>query len=388
MIMKTDQDVMRENNKKLVLKALFNTDQTSRSSIAEQINLQKSTVSSIVRELQDQGLIEELGTGEASNIGGRRPNLIRLNRKFGFVLAFDMGVNYLKYSVNYINGELIHHVSLKLYTNKVKEIFALMKNVILNLEKYDTINGLVGISISLHAPVLDNQILYSPFLDFQSLNLVDALKELIDVPVIIENEANLTAIYIRDFYRHSEDIQFDNILALNIHNGIGVGTIIERRLYKGLNGLSGEIGRSIIMSENNKIRRLEEIYSEKAVLDRIGKLKNRPGFTLEDFILLMEIKDEQIAAIMEEWVIAIAQITYNLIQYSAPDAVFLSSRFIAFFPCLLNEIIKEYSSLDPLGSTQIISLDHHIHELTLFGGVALVSRKILGLESYDLFFTK
>lgn len=71
--MKTDQDVMRENNKKLVLKTLFNTDQTSRSSIADQINLQKSTVSSIVRELQDQGLIEELGTGEASNIGGVGP---------------------------------------------------------------------------------------------------------------------------------------------------------------------------------------------------------------------------------------------------------------------------------------------------------------------------
>ncbi|WP_454192517.1 winged helix-turn-helix transcriptional regulator [Paenibacillus sp. Marseille-Q7038] len=120
MIKKTDQDVMRENNKKLVLKTLFDTDQTSRSSIADKINLQKSTVSSIVRELHNEGLIEELGIGEASNIGGRRPNLIRFNRKYGFVLAFDMGVKHLRYSINYINGELIHHDSIKIYTTKLR----------------------------------------------------------------------------------------------------------------------------------------------------------------------------------------------------------------------------------------------------------------------------
>lgn len=388
MIKKTDQDVMRENNKKLVLKTLFDTDQTSRSSIADKINLQKSTVSSIVRELHNEGLIEELGIGEASNIGGRRPNLIRFNRKYGFVLAFDMGVKHLRYSINYINGELIHHDSIKIYTNKAKDIFAVMKDIIVNLKIDDTIHGLIGIAISVHAPVFNNQILYSPFLDFQTFNLIDALKELIDVPVIIENEANLTAIYIRDFYQHAHHVQFDNILAINIHNGIGVGTIIDRSLYKGLNGLSGEIGRSIIISDNKKKRRLEEVYSEKAVLDQISKLKNIPNFTLEDFIILMDKKDEQVTAIMKEWALAIAQITYNSVQYSAPDAVFLSSRFIAFFPYLLDEINKEYMALDPRGSTQVISIDDHIHKLTLLGGVALICRKILGLELYDLFFTE
>ncbi|WP_454192516.1 ROK family protein [Paenibacillus sp. Marseille-Q7038] len=263
-----------------------------------------------------------------------------------------------------------------------------MKDIILNLKIDDTIHGLIGIAISVHAPVFNNQILYSPFLDFQTFNLIDALKELIDVPVIIENEANLTAIYIRDYYQHAHHVQFDNILAINIHNGIGVGTIIDRSLYKGLHGLSGEIGRSIIISDNKKKRRLEEVYSEKAVLDQISELKNIPNFTLEDFIVFMDKKDEQVTAIMKEWASAIAQITYNSVQYSAPDAVFLSSRFIAFFPYLLDEISKEYMALDPRGSTQVISIDDHIHKLTLLGGVALICRKILGLELYDLFFTE
>lgn len=387
MIKKTDQDVMRENNKKLVLKTLFNTDQTSRSAIADKIHLQKSTVSSIVRELHDQGLIEELGIGEASNIGGRRPNLIRFNRKYGFVLAFDLGFKHLRYSVNYINGELIHHDSIKIDTNQVEDIFALMKDIILNWKNEDTLNGIIGIAIAVHAPVLNNLIMYSPFLDFQTFNLIQAFKEVIDVPIIIENEANLTAIYIRDFYQHAQQVQFDNILAINIHNGIGVGTIIDRRLYKGLNGLAGEIGRSIILGDKEN-RRIEEVYSEKAVLDRISKIKNCANVTLEDFISFMQQKDEQVIQLMEDWVTAVARITYNSIQYCAPDAVFLSSRFIAFFPYLLDKINQEYLALDPLGATQINSIDDHIHELTLLGGVALVAKEILGLESYDLSFTK
>lgn len=91
MTQKTDQDVMRENNKKLVLKTLFNAGPTSRSAIASSIHLQKSTVSSIVRELHELGLIEELGIGESSNVGGRKPNLIQFNYRYGYVLAFDMG---------------------------------------------------------------------------------------------------------------------------------------------------------------------------------------------------------------------------------------------------------------------------------------------------------
>lgn len=387
MTKKTDQDVMRENNKKLVLKTLFNAGQTSRSSIASTIHLQKSTVSSIIRELHEDGLIEELGIGEASNAGGRRPNLIQFNYRYGYVLAFDMGARHLRYSVNYLNGEVIKKDSLRLIGNSVKDVFQMMREVISGLQAFDTMKGLLGIAVSTHAPVHENEIRYSPFLELDSFALLPALQEIVDVPIRFENEANLTAISIRDFWYYTGEEPLQNLLALNIHNGIGVGTIINEQLYYGVQGLAGEIGRSVIYKDK-QVYRLEELYSEKAIMERIAKHEKKAELTVDEFAALIESKDAFVLEVVDEWITAIAQMAYNLVQYSAPEAVFLSSRSLSQFPDLLQRIFEEYKALDPLGETRIEFTQHDIYDSSLLGGVALISRQVLGLESQDLVFKK
>ncbi|MBC2320528.1 ROK family transcriptional regulator [Listeria booriae] len=387
MTKKTDQDVMRENNKKLVLKTLFNAGQTSRSSIASAVHLQKSTVSSIILELHKDGLIEELGIGEASNAGGRRPNLIQFNYRYGYVLAFDMGARHLRYSVNYMNGEVIQKESLRLTGHSIKDVFQMMQQVISGLSAFDTMNGLLGIAVSAHAPVHENEIRYSPFLELDSFSLLEALQEIVDVPIRFENEANLTAISIRDFWYYSGEEPLSSLLALNIHNGIGVGTIINEQLYHGMQGLAGEIGRSVIYKDG-QVYRLEELYSEKAVMEKIAQQKGKQELTVEEFVTLIKSKDSFVLAVVDEWVTAIAQITYNLVQYGAPEAVFLSSRSLSQFPELLNRIFEEYKALNPLGETRIEFTQHDIYESSLLGGVALIARQVLGLESQDLIFKK
>ncbi|MBC1561413.1 ROK family transcriptional regulator [Listeria booriae] len=387
MIKKTDQDVMRENNKKLVLKTLFNTGQTSRSSIASAVHLQKSTVSSIILELHEDGLIEELGIGEASNAGGRRPNLIQFNYRYGYVLAFDMGARHLRYSLNYMNGEVIQKESLRLTGHSIKDVFQMMQQVISGLPAFDTMNGLLGIAVSAHAPVHENEIRYSPFLELDSFSLLEALQGIVDVPIRFENEANLTAISIRDFWYYSGEEPLSSLLALNIHNGIGVGTIINEQLYHGMQGLAGEIGRSVIYKDG-QVYRLEELYSEKAVMEKIAQQNGKQELTVEEFVALIKSKDSFVLAVVDEWVTAIAQITYNLVQYGAPEAVFLSSRSLSQFPELLNRIFEEYKALNPLGETRIEFTQHDIYESSLLGGVALIARQVLGLESQDLIFKK
>ncbi|MBC1793534.1 ROK family transcriptional regulator [Listeria booriae] len=387
MTKKTDQDVMRENNKKLVLKTLFNAGQTSRSSIASAVHLQKSTVSSIILELHEDGLIEELGIGEASNAGGRRPNLIQFNYRYGYVLAFDMGARHLRYSVNYMNGEVIQKESLRLTGHSIKDVFQMMQQVISGLPAFDTMNGLLGIAVSAHAPVHENEIRYSPFLELDSFSLLEALQGIVDVPIRFENEANLTAISIRDFWYYSGEEPLSSLLALNIHNGIGVGTIINEQLYHGMQGLAGEIGRSVIYKDG-QVYRLEELYSEKVVMEKIAQQNGKQELTVEEFVALIKSKDSFVLAVVDEWVTAIAQITYNLVQYGAPEAVFLSSRSLSQFPELLNRIFEEYKALDPLGETRIEFTQHDIYESSLLGGVALIARQVLGLESQDLIFKK
>lgn len=387
MTQKTDQDVMRENNKKLVLKTLFNAGPTSRSSIASRIHLQKSTVSSIVRELYESGLIEELGIGESSNAGGRKPNLIQFNYRYGYVLAFDMGARHLRYSVNYLNGEVIQKESLRLIGKSIKDVFQMMKKIISSLPNYETMNGLLGIAVSTHAPVYNNEIRYSPFLELDSFSLLHALQKIVDVPIRFENEANLTAISIRDFWNHADAEPLTNLIALNIHNGIGVGTIINEQLYHGVQGLAGEIGRSVVCKDQ-QVYRLEELYSEKAIMEKIANHEEKPDLTVDEFAALIKMGNPFVLEVVEEWITAISQITYNLVQFSAPEAIFLSSRSLAQFPELLERISVAYKKLDPLGDTRIEFTEHDIYDSSLLGGVALITRQVLGLETQKVIFKK
>ena len=55
---KTDQITMRDHNQRLVLQALFNAKETSRAQLAVDLELHKSTISSIYRDLDDIGLLK------------------------------------------------------------------------------------------------------------------------------------------------------------------------------------------------------------------------------------------------------------------------------------------------------------------------------------------
>ena len=127
MAKKANLDVVRENNRKLVLQTLFNADKTSRSSISKLVGLQKSTVSSIFLDLEAEGFVQELGIGESSNVGGRKPSMIRFNRQYGYVLAFDFGVRHLRYTLNHLSGETIRDGAIAIKSKKVAPVFEEMK---------------------------------------------------------------------------------------------------------------------------------------------------------------------------------------------------------------------------------------------------------------------
>ena len=62
--MKNDsRSLVRVANRQLVLQQLFNHPATTRVDIARELKINKSTVSAIYNELNDEGFIEELGQG-------------------------------------------------------------------------------------------------------------------------------------------------------------------------------------------------------------------------------------------------------------------------------------------------------------------------------------
>ena len=71
---KATQKQTKEHNTSLILKTIYEQDGTSRAEIARTTRLTKTTVSSIVVDLMQEGLVEEIGFGNSD--GGKPPILL------------------------------------------------------------------------------------------------------------------------------------------------------------------------------------------------------------------------------------------------------------------------------------------------------------------------
>lgn len=386
-------DVVRENNRKLVLQALFNSEKISRSEISKSVGLQKSTVSSIFLDLEKEGLVQELGTGAASVVGGRKPNLSCFNKQYGYVLAFDMGVRHLRYTINYLNGEIVSDGAVPISSTDVTPVFEEMKQVIASLNCSDTIYGLLGIAVAVHAPVFKNKIIYSPFFDFDAFDLFAELEKFSGVPVLIENEANLAAIFYRDYHVYDETVDYKDFIALNIHNGIGVGIVCEEHIVRGSDGLAGEVGGMIVFDAKkliapvNELPRLEDLYSENALINRTAELKHQPMISREAFFELIKNQDVDAMTLVREWQTVIAIFIYNLNQLYAPQAIFITSRIFDNFPKIAQDTFEIFEEFNSEHHTELVFSDSSVHDASMLGAVALISRHILGLKDERLKFT-
>ncbi|QAR35757.1 ROK family transcriptional regulator [Latilactobacillus curvatus] len=376
-----NKDSMRDLNQKLMLQFLFNRPGTSRIEIANHLKLNKSTISSLYNTLFEQGYIIELGHGMSSETGGRRPILIKFNRNYGYTINFELGHHHLRMMVNWLNGEKITFESIPVIDEPIESIVELMKNRIRKTLIPTASHGLLGISIAVNGIVSNNVILDSPFIDMHNIDLVAELAEFA-VPIRLENEANLSAIAARDYLQQSAAY---NLIALDIHNGIGAGLIINGYLYRGRNGESGEIGRSILYPDphSQEFSPIETRFSEDAIISKLGTIKQRPQFDRTDFIQLYRSDDPDAHQLTHEFINAIAFILFNIQQSISPDKIYLQSRIISEIPSLMSLLLERHQSLSNRQPADIL-LSPMVETSPLYGGASLITHQILGLENYQL----
>ncbi|SPS04038.1 ROK family protein [Latilactobacillus sakei] len=382
MVKSMNKDHMRDLNLKLMLQFLFNSNTTSRIEIANNLSLNKSTISSLYNTLFEQGYIQELGQGTSSEAGGRKPTLIKFNHQYGFTINYELGHHHLRIMLNWLNGEQISFESISVVDKSIEEIIIIIKDNIRQSQVSGAINGLLGISIAINGIVYQNKILDSPFIDMHQIDLVAELAEF-QVPIILENEANLSAIATHDY---ETDFKTKNIIALDVHNGIGAGIIINHQLYRGLQGEAGEIGRSLQypIGEQLNFVPIEQLFSEDAVINSFKSKKNLSFMDRNLFLTYYQNEDTLAIELMHRFTQAIAFIIFNISQSFAPDFIYLQSRIIGEIPTLLDQVLMVYHTLSG-GKAPHLKLSPMIESAPLYGGAAILTHQILALEGFDLY---
>ncbi|WP_045520465.1 ROK family protein [Neobacillus niacini] len=321
--MSWNQQIVKKNNKALVLQLMMEKEPISRADIAQVSGLHKATVSSLVNELLEEELIFESGPGESS--GGRRPVILHFNKAAGYAIGIDIGVNYVLCVLTDLKGNILIEKNQSVNRTPYPFIMKIVQNMIQSLmdEMPHSRYGIVGIGVGVPGIVnKEGSILLAPNLGWTNIQLKKDLEELFHVPVIIENEANAGAVGEQQFGA-GQDHQ--NIIYVSAGIGIGVGIILNKELYQGKNGFSGEMGHMIINLNGKPCscgsRGCWEAYaSENALLEMANQ------DSLESLIRLAEIRDEPALNIFDEIGKYLGYGINNIINTFNPDQVIIGNR--------------------------------------------------------------
>ena len=242
---------MNGNNKYVIIKALATKGSMSRIELSKMSGLSKMTITAIVNEYIEQGIIRECGESDSS--GGRRAKLLEIPRESLLTLAVYIGRDNLQVGIVSARGETIVAESIPfkdIETNEmlVNNIFYLCDLMLKNPLKEHIWS--IGVSCAGPLSIGDGRILNPPnFNKIHDLDIVDILKEKYSLPCYLQNDMCVAALA-EAYYGNKND--YRNFFYIGISDGIGGGVILNKKLFIGTTGLAGIIGHSIV--EPNGLR--------------------------------------------------------------------------------------------------------------------------------------
>ena len=331
------QELIRNINNNLILESIFNFGPISRADLSKKLKLTKATISAIVQDLIDNSLVIEIGSKD-TNVG-RKPILLSFNQKCGYAISIDLGVKYISVYLSDLKGDKIYSSQYKNNLNSknlLEKLKAIIKHTLTLVpnSKY----GVVGISIGIHGIVHANQIIFTPYYDLTELNLASDLENTFKVPIYIENEANLSVIGEKTFC-----YDYSNIVNISIHTGVGLGLVINNKLYEGSNGFAGELGHSIVVPNGKPCPCgnkgcLDQYVSETSLLKEYSKLK---GMEIKDIDALISdylYGDLDANNIIKSFIDYTSIGINNILNIFNPDIIIINSSVTTYLPNIIDKI--------------------------------------------------
>ena len=371
----------RTENIKKVISTLIAGETLSRADIAKKFNLNKATISDIIDKLIKDNLIKEIGLGYSKPTGGRKPILLQINKQAGIIFSFEFQYNKYRFMATYLDGELIIKTTTNTEINK-NNVIKIVQNTVQDFlanPKYDGYR-VFGIGIAVHGIVESNKVVFAPYYDIYETDIADEVEKLLEIPVIIENEANLCAIFestVNSLYR--------NLIAINISSGIGSGIVLDYHLYKGILGDAGEAGHTTLYPNGRKCRCgksgcFEQYCSKQALLKEYSSLKGISSPSLQDIKQDYIDKDAEVLSLIEAYKNNLIVGLGNIVTLFSPEILILKSDIFIEFPDIFADV---KNSLKQYNKNLQVSLTNWKEYSTLFGAIILVLQNYFDIPSFN-----
>jgi predicted NBD/HSP70 family sugar kinase len=321
---------LRERNRLRVIDALRTRGAISRADIARQTGLSRSTVSSLVGDLQAAGLVVERvaeSAAPASPQGGRPPVLVALDQSAGAVIGLDFGHDSLRVAVADLSYAILAetYAELEVDTAAQDALDTAARLVDELIEEAGVERDRVlAAGMGLPGPIdrASGLVHSQPILpSWVGLNPAGEMEERLELPVHLDNDANVGALGESTFGvgRGSHVMAY-----LRLSAGIGAGLVINGRPFRGARGIAGEIGHVLVDPQGPICRCgnrgcLETFVAGPALCELLRR--SHGPLTVPDLLRLVEEGDAGCQRVLADAGRVVGRAVADLCNYLNPDLV-------------------------------------------------------------------
>ncbi len=394
---------MREHNLSIVLNYIWEAGEPiARARLTEISGLNKSTIGSLLAQLQDWGFVKETGTSSAGL--GRPGVMIDINPDAGRLIGMEIGVDFISAVLTDLKAHSIwrRKIDANGALRQSDQAQMLEQAERLIQEAIDQVRAagqrLLGIGVGVPGLVdhATGTLLFAPNLGWRDVPLREMWRRF-GVPVIVENEANAAALG-----EHMLGVArgVDNFIYLSAGVGLGGGIVIDGKLYGGVGGYAGEIGHMTLVPDGPQcncgnrgcwetligptaiIERVQQAASEgrTSILMALPDLNGTvQSIGMKHIIQAAELGESAVLHVLDEVGRYLGIGIASLLNAFNPSLVVLGGMLSLVGPCLLPRAQREVE-VRALAAARVgvnIALSAFKLDACVMGGVSLIVREIL-----------
>lgn len=269
----------RNHNRSLVLQTLFHEGAMSRADLSRETGLTRVTISDLVAELIDDGIVAERGLREG-NRPGKPATLVDIDRPGHQIISIDLSEpDVFRGAILTLDGEIVVRVD-EHGAHGITGDAALGATIELARTLVSQATApLLGIGIGTPGVVnLDGVVLTAPNFGWRDVPMRDRVHAATGLPVVVANDANVAVLAEQTFGGATADT-----LLVRVGLGVGSGLLAAGQAMIGGHFAAGEIGHVTVATDGGpqcacgKVGCLEAWLAVPALVARIAATGDREG---------------------------------------------------------------------------------------------------------------
>ncbi len=326
------QRMLKRLNRMAIVRHVKVRPGLARGELAGLVGLAESTVSVLVKELIEEGWLRQsgsLGTGAV----GRRPMCLELDPTRLALLGAEVGDDYLNVVACDLRGTVLFSRMVDYRHTELPRSIRDLEALILEARASTLADQrkVLGVGVGLPGMVgTDGLLRLAPNIGWRDVPFGQLLAEAMrgtraaDLPVTVLNDANAAAL---SEYVFGARPSVASLIFLSLGYGVGAGIVLDDRLHLGHDGLSGEIGHTILAPGGVRCacgrRGCTETLISQKVISRLATGRDEPVLHVAELVERLERGDATLKRVVEEAGEQLGLVLQNLVVTINPEVLIL-----------------------------------------------------------------